>query len=217
MTMRNGLVLSHKKILIVEDEGITVLHIKKALEDLGYEIAGMASSGEEAIIKATEIRPDLVLMDIVLKGNVDGIDAAEKIRAILNIPIIYLTAHADESTLQRAKVTEPFGYIVKPFRERDLQISIECALYKSGMEHEKNHLILKLEEALTRINTLSGLLPICSACKKIRDDKGYWNQIESYIMEHSEAEFTHSLCPECGKKLHPEYYDKKFGEEKKSN
>jgi CheY-like chemotaxis protein len=217
MTMRNGLVLSHKKILIVEDEGITVLHIKKALEDLGYEIAGMASSGEEAIIKATEIRPDLVLMDIVLKGNVDGIDAAEKIRAILNIPIIYLTAHADETTLQRAKVTEPFGYIVKPFRERDLQISIECALYKSGMEHEKNHLILKLEEALTRINTLSGLLPICSACKKIRDDKGYWNQIESYIMEHSEAEFTHSLCPECGKKLHPEYYDKKFGEEKKSN
>ena len=132
---------------------------------------------------------------------VDGIDAAEKIHAILNIPVIYLTAHADESTLQRAKVTEPFGYIVKPFRERDLQIAIEFALYKSRMEAERNLLINRLQEALEHVRTLSGMLPICSYCKKIRDDKGYWNQLETYLSEHSGTEFTHGICPDCAAKV----------------
>ena len=192
--------MSNKKILIVEDEGIVILHIRKALENLGYTVAGIANYGDDAIVKATEIRPDLVLMDIVLKGVVDGIDAAEKIHAILNIPVIYLTAHADESTLQRAKVTEPFGYIVKPFRERDLQIAIEFALYKSRMEAERNLLINRLQEALEHVRTLSGMLPICSYCKKIRDDKGYWNQLETYLSEHSGTEFTHGICPDCAAK-----------------
>ena len=193
--------MSNEKILIVEDEGIVILHIRKALEDLGYIVAGIVSSGDEAIIKATEIRPDLVLMDIVLKGEIDGIEAADKIRAILNIPVIYLTAHADEATLQRAKVTEPFGYIVKPFRERDLQIAIEFALYKSRMEAERSLLINRLQDALEHVRTLSGMLPICSYCKKIRDDKGYWNQLEVYLSEHSDTEFTHSICPDCAAKV----------------
>ena len=196
--------MANEKILIVEDEGIVILHISKALENLGYIVAGIANYGDDAIVKATEIRPDLVLMDIVLKGLVDGIDAAEKIHAILNIPVIYLTAHADESTLQRAKVTEPFGYIVKPFRERDLQIAIEFALYKSRMEGERNLLIHQLKDALENVRTLSGMLPICSYCKKIRDDKGYWQQLEAYITEHSEALFSHGLCPECAEKAHEE-------------
>jgi CheY-like chemotaxis protein len=192
--------LAKARILIVEDEGIVSLHIKQALENLGYEVAGVTNSGDEAIIKATEIRPDLVLMDIVLKGAVDGIDAAEKIRAIVNIPVVYLTAHADEATLKRAKTTAPFGYIVKPFRERDLHIAIEFAIYKSKMEVERNHLVVRLQEALAKIRTLSGLLPICSSCKKIRDDKGYWNQIEVYLRDHADVEFTHSICPVCAKK-----------------
>jgi two-component system, response regulator PdtaR len=201
--------LSNEKILIVEDEGIVILHIKKALENLGYVVAGMASSGDDAIIKATEIRPDLVLMDIVLKGAVDGIEVAEKIRAIRHIPVIYLTAHADESTLQRAKVTEPLGYIVKPFRERDLQIAIEFALYKSKMEDERNKLISKLENALEKVKQLSGLIPICASCKKIRDDKGYWEEVESYITKHSEALFSHGLCPTCAKKVLQEFEELK--------
>jgi len=192
--------LSKEKILIVEDEGIVILHIRKALENLGYVVAGIASHGDDAIVKATEIRPDLVLMDIVLKGAVDGIDAAGKIQAILNIPVIYLTAHADENTLQRAKVTEAFGYIVKPFRERDLQIAIEFALYKSRMEGERNLLIHRLQDALENVRTLSGMLPICSYCKKIRDDKGYWEQVDSYISKHTDTVFSHGMCPECAEK-----------------
>jgi signal transduction histidine kinase len=148
MTEAEETVLPKGKILIVEDEGITVLHLRNALESLGYEVAGVASYGEDAINKATEGRPDLVLMDIVLKGIVDGIDAAEKIRAILNIPVIYLTSHTDDNTLQRAKVTEPFGYIVKPFNERDLFIAIEFALYRSQMEADKNRLMAQLRDGL---------------------------------------------------------------------
>jgi CheY-like chemotaxis protein len=193
--------LAGEKILIVEDEEIVVLDIKNALESSGYVVAATANSGEDAIRKAMEVRPDLVLMDIVLKGGIDGIEAAEKIRALFNIPVIYLTAHTDEGTLRRAKVSQPFGYIVKPFRERDLHITIEFALYKSEMEKQRNALIRQLEDALTRVKTLGGLLPICAACKKIRDDKGYWKQIELYLKEHSDAEFTHSYCPECAKRI----------------
>ncbi len=141
--------MSKGQILIVEDEGITALHIRNTLEGLGYDVVGISSYGEDAINKAAEVRPDLVLMDIILKGIVDGIDAAEKIRSILNIPVIYLTAHADEGTLQRAKLTEPFGYIVKPFSERDLSISIEFALYRSRMEADRHRLISQLRENLS--------------------------------------------------------------------
>jgi signal transduction histidine kinase len=142
--------LSKGKILIVEDEGITALHLRNALGDLGYEVAGISSHGDDAINKAAEVRPDLILMDIVLKGAVDGIDAAEKIRAILGIPIVYLTSHADDSTLQRAKLSGPSGYIVKPFSERDLSIAIEFALYRSQTEVEKDQLLVRLRETVAR-------------------------------------------------------------------
>ena len=196
--------MASEKILVVEDEGIVLLHIKKTLERAGYTVSGIAATGEDAIMRALEDRPDLVLMDVVLRGAADGIDAAEKIRALFAIPIIYLTAHADETTLQRAKVTEPFGYIVKPFKERDLFISIEFALYKSRAEAERTALTRQLQEALSNVGTLNGLLPICASCKKVRDDKGYWNQIEQYMKKHAGVEFSHSICPDCAKKMYPE-------------
>ncbi len=193
--------MAHEKILIVEDEEIAVLDIRSALESSGYAVAATANSGDDAIKKATEVMPDLVLMDIVLKGPLDGIDAADKIHTLFNIPVIYLTAHTDESTLQRAKMSQPFGYVVKPFREGDLLITIEFALYQSAMEKERSALIYQLEDALNHVKTLNGMLPICAACKKIRDDKGYWNHIEQYLKEHSDAEFTHSFCPGCSEKI----------------
>src|SRR5690606_13961391 len=104
------------------------------LTSLGYEIPGIASSGAEAIELATTLFPDLVLMDIVLKGDLDGIEAAEAIRKVNRVPIIYVTAYTDDKTLQRAKITEPFAYIVKPFSERELHANIEMALYRHKME-----------------------------------------------------------------------------------
>lgn len=122
--------MTDAKILVVEDENIVALEIKKRLQKLGYIVPGVASTGEDAISKAEGIRPDLVLMDIMLKGEIDGIHAAGEIRKRFNIPVVYLTAYSDEETLQRAKLTEPYGYILKPFEEDDLRTTIEIALYR---------------------------------------------------------------------------------------
>ena len=166
--------MAKSKIMIVEDEWITADDIRMSLQSLGYTVSSVVSSGEEAIQKAEKDKPDLVLMDIMLKGKMDGIEAASQIRSCYNIPIIYLTAYADEKILERARITEPFGYIVKPFVNEDLKISIEIALYKHRVEKERKKLIEELQGALPKITTLSGLLPICPSCKKIRDAEGNW-------------------------------------------
>jgi PAS domain S-box-containing protein len=126
--------MSQVRILVVEDESVVAKDIQWSLKSLGYTICGWASSGEEALEKVESLKPDLVLMDIVLKGGIDGVEAAEHIRTHFDIPVVYLTAYADEHTLQRAKVTEPFGYILKPFEERELHTTIEVALYKHKTE-----------------------------------------------------------------------------------
>ena len=109
-----------RQILVVEDERIVADDIKMILQRLGYVVSGMASSGEEAVKKAEEIHPDLVLMDIVLEGKMDGVESASIIRYRFDIPVVYLTAYSDKKTLERAKVTEQFGYILKPFEDREV-------------------------------------------------------------------------------------------------
>lgn len=320
-------------VLVVEDEGIIARNLQHMLQRLGYAVPRVASSGEEAISLVDKLRPDLVLLDIVLGGQMDGIEAAELIRARYDIPVIFSTAYGDDKTLRRAQATGPFGYILKPFAARDLDTNIQMALYKheaearlrrnqayyrallenawdmvaildrdgvvryaspahhralayspdelvgrdvgellhpddlpelerrfstasiredeieiiearfrhgdgswrvieamlhyrltdplvqgvivnsrdvtarKEIEQERENLIAELEQALVQVKALSGLLPICSICKKIRDDQGYWNQLECYIRDHSEAEFTHSICPGCAKEHYPDLYD----------
>lgn len=126
--------MAKNRIMIVEDERIVAKDIQNMLKRIGYEVPVAVASGEEAVQKAAEIQPDLVLMDIMLKGQIDGVEAAEQIRATHQIPVIYITAYADKNTLQRAKVTEPYGYILKPFQERELNTAIEIALYRHRME-----------------------------------------------------------------------------------
>jgi PAS domain S-box-containing protein len=126
--------MSRNTILVVEDERIVAEDIRSSLNRLGYKVSGIASTADEAIRKAGEMIPDLVLMDIMLQGNLDGVDAAAHIRSYFNIPIVYLTAYADNATLQRAKQTEPYGYLLKPIEVRELHSAIETALYKHGME-----------------------------------------------------------------------------------
>ena len=129
-----GDAMANAQILVVEDEKIVAKDIQNTLEGLGYAVPAVASYGEEAIEVTAETQPDLVLMDIVLKGELDGVEAAEQIRTRFDIPVVYLTAFSDEETLQRAKITEPYGYIVKPFSDRELHINIEIALYKHEMQ-----------------------------------------------------------------------------------
>jgi CheY-like chemotaxis protein len=124
------------KILVVEDQSIVALDIQNRLKSLNYIVTGTASSGAGAVKKAEETQPDLVLMDIMLKGDMDGVEAAEEIRYRFGIPVVYLTAYADSNTLNRAKITEPFGYILKPFQEKELQSTIEMALHHHKMEKQ---------------------------------------------------------------------------------
>jgi two-component system, cell cycle sensor histidine kinase and response regulator CckA len=125
-----------EKILVVEDERIVAEDIRRNLQKLGYEVAAVASSGEEALLKARQLNPDLILMDIVLSRRMNGIQTAEKIHDWNDIPIVYLTAYADAETLDRAKKTQPYGYLLKPFENRELQTTIEMALYKHRTERQ---------------------------------------------------------------------------------
>src|SRR5581483_9729273 len=128
--------MNDTRIMIVEDERIVAKDLQFRLQSLGYHVAATASEGHDAISKAASTRPSLVLMDIRLENGMDGIEAAEHIRSDLDIPVVFLTAYADQATLARAKITEPFGYILKPFEERELQSTIEIALYRHKAEQK---------------------------------------------------------------------------------
>jgi len=138
--------MSEAKILIVEDEAVTGMDIRKSLVEMGYSVVAVATTGELAVRKAAELHPDLILMDIMLAGRMNGIEAADKIRRHCHIPVVYLTAYSDDTFLAKAKLTEPFGYILKPFRELELKTTIEMALYKYTMEHA-----LRISEETTRV------------------------------------------------------------------
>jgi len=320
------------KILVVEDEFIAARNIKNHLEGAGYQISALVPSGEEAVFQAETERPDLILMDIALNGKMDGIEAAWRIRSKIDIPVVYITALTNEDVVARAKETEPFGYITKPFAGTDLRVSVEMALhrhlcekrlkeaearyrgifeccgsgfylletlddgadfvvkemnraaelldrvkkeevlgrsfretfpgveecgllghiqkafrtgqseYVPGLFYQDHRLsgwracclyrltatqvvnlfqdvteskqselaqektIGELNKAMDEFKLLSGLLRICASCKKILDENGRWRQIESYIQEHSPARFTHSLCPDCARKLYPDLF-----------
>lgn len=121
-------------IMVVEDESIISMEIQERLSSMGYRICATSSTGEGAVKKAADTRPDLVLMDIMLRSGMDGIEASRQIRSRFGIPIIYLTAYADEKTLERARATEPYGYLLKPFEDRLLHATIEMALHRRVME-----------------------------------------------------------------------------------
>ncbi|MBI5572907.1 MAG: sigma 54-interacting transcriptional regulator [Desulfomonile tiedjei] len=144
--------MNRARIVVVEDESIIAAHLQEVLTQLGYEVPATASSADEAVEVVGQVSPDLVLMDIVLSGETDGIDAANRIRSRFNVPVLYLTAHAEEQFLERAKASEPLSYILKPYRKEGLRTAIEVALYRSRMER-------RLQESETRYRELVELLP----------------------------------------------------------
>jgi CheY-like chemotaxis protein len=128
--------MNKPRLLIVEDEAIVAADIAIRLGQLGYEVVGSTGSGEEALVMAGQLGADLVLMDIHLQGAMDGITAADEMRARFGLPVVFLTAYSESATLQRAKEVTPFGYILKPFEDRELQIVLGLALYKHQAEND---------------------------------------------------------------------------------
>ncbi len=204
MWCNDATILAEMKILIVDDipENISALAI--ALESEGFDIK-TAAGGEQALQIVHHDSPDLILLDINMNG-MNGFDtclALKKSDATKDIPVIFLTVSKETEAVVKAFACGGVDYIAKPFRQEEVCARVRTHLYLRALVKEKEKLIGELKEALAKVKTLSGLLPICSSCKKIRDDKGYWNQIETYIRERSEADFTHGICPKCAKMLYP--------------
>lgn len=142
------------KILVIEDEAITALELKSKLELWGYEVPAIASYGREAIEVVENFDVDLVLADIVIKGDMDGIEAVEKISEISDVPVLYITAHADNDTFRRAKLTKPYGYVFKPFNDQELKFNIEIALHKGGQGNIRE----ELEDQKERLKVINNFI-----------------------------------------------------------
>ena len=209
-------------ILIIDDSVDNRMLFKYILENAGYTDVLTAGSALDAFKILGMENPseadsvvDLILMDIMMP-EMDGIEACRQIKSVerlRDIPIIMVTARTEEKDIEDAFSVGAMDYITKPLRGIELLVRSRSALnLKKEIDHRKNreqellNLNRELKNSIETIKTLRGLIPICANCKKIRDDKGYWNQIETYIQKHSEAEFSHGICPECARKLYPELY-----------
>jgi AmiR/NasT family two-component response regulator len=195
------------RVLIAEDNFLVGEMIQGVAEEAGYIVVGRAMDGRQAVEMTTDLHPDVVLMDIKMP-DLDGIEAAEMIQDRCPTPIVILTAYATPEMLKEAGAVGAGAFLAKPPRVRELNQAIVIARARFGdllrlrfandvLQRRTN----ELEKALAKIKTLRGLIPICASCKKIRNDTGYWQQLEEFIAEHSEADFTHGLCPECVKKI----------------
>ena len=191
------------KVLIAEDNFLVGEMIQGVAEDAGCVVVGRATDGRQAVEMTTELHPDVVLMDIKMP-DLDGIEAAEIIQIRCPTPVVILTAYDTPEMVKAAGAAGVGAFLAKPPKARELGQAIVIAKARFGdlLSLRRTNDALQrrtkeLEEALAKIKTLRGLIPICASCRKIRSDKGFWQQLEDYLAEHSEADFTHGICPEC--------------------
>lgn len=196
-------------ILVVDDDKEILFATSRVLKSAGYTVYE-AEDGGSCLQMMHEQKPDLALLDVVLP-DCSGYEICRQIKTDRELQGIYVvllssikTAPEDQSEGLELGAD---GYITRPVSNRELLARVRAMERIIKAERERDRLIEQLQKALSEIKTLKGFLPICASCKKIRDDKGYWTQIEAYIREHTEAEFTHGICPECMKKLYHDYTD----------
>jgi len=214
------------KLLIIDDDIVSLNIMTAVLSKAGFENIRTAYCAQDGLEVLGREKPDLILLDYLLP-DMDGFALCKKLKhdhATMDIPVFIITgADVDyDTTMEDAFETGASEYFTKPVRLADFlprlrtalkskklidQVRQEIELRKKA-EKEQAELIDELRQAIERIKTLKGLLPICSSCKKIRNDEGYWQNVERYIREHSDAQFTHGICPSCAERLYPEVYKK---------
>ncbi|MDZ7698130.1 MAG: response regulator transcription factor [Deltaproteobacteria bacterium] len=210
-------------ILIAEDDATSRMMLRSVLTRLGYEVVEAVDGNAAWEVLKRPDAPRLVIVDWIMPG----MDGLELVRRVRNLPegadgpetgakgrpyMIMLTSRDKKDDVIAGLDAGADDYLTKPFDPGELRARVAVGERMVAMEDGLAGKIRELHRALDHIRTLQGILPICASCKKIRDDNGYWEQVESYITKHSEVRFSHSVCPACAKKLYPEYYDDMFPE-----
>jgi len=196
-------------ILIVDDEPINVMIANKILQKNGYNTL-TAASGQAALDVISSKLVDLILLDIMMP-EMNGFEVCTKLQEDdnkKNIPVIFLTAVTDKESIIKGFEVGGKDYLTKPFNSSELLARVKAHADLKLSRDKQQHLIVELKTALSEIKTLSGLLPICSHCKKIRDDSGYWQGVEHYIAARSDTQFSHGICPDCMEKHYPKIAEK---------
>lgn len=190
------------RVLIAEDEPLVSQVIVAVIKHLGHQVVGTVTDGEKAVELAESLRPDVVLMDILMPV-LDGIEACRLIQESFPLPVVILTAHDSRKWVQRASAAGAGAYLIKPpdAQATDRAITVSRARFEDLMHLRK--LNVELEHALAQVDVLRGIIPICMYCKDIRDDKGYWEDVAAYVTRHSAARFSHGICPICFAKGSP--------------
>ena len=194
------------RILVAEDDFLVSRDIARCVGEAGYEVVGVAADGARAVALTRELHPDAVLMDIQMP-ILDGIAASDAIQRECPTPVVILTAYDNQDFVDKAGRAGVGAFLVKPpdAARIDRAITIAVARHRDLMEIRRAH--DELEQALAEIRTLRGILPLCSFCKKVRNDQGYWEQVDVYITEHTHALVSHSLCPDCLREHYPRQYE----------
>jgi AmiR/NasT family two-component response regulator len=177
------------RIVVADDEADLRAYYQKVLPRMGHEVVAVARDGEELVEQCRTVCPDLVLADIYMP-LLDGIEAAARICKQRPIPVILVSSYFDSALIERAEASQVQAYLVKPIKQADLVPAIALAVRRFAQLRD-------LQAALGRVKLLQGFLPICMYCKKIRNSRNYWQQLESYIASNSEAQFSHGICPAC--------------------
>ncbi|MGH9345089.1 MAG: response regulator transcription factor [Terriglobia bacterium] len=187
------------RLLIAEDDPVSRRMLDSMCRSWGYEVTAVEDGKAALEILLDDGAPPLVILDWMMP-EIDGLEVLKQVRA--RSPekpsyIIVLTARAKKDDMVRALDAEADDYVIKPFDYHELRARIRVGSRVVGLQTALAERVTELERALSRVNSLQGLLPMCSYCKRIRNDRNYWQQVESYIAERSEAEFTHGVCPNC--------------------
>lgn len=210
----DGLPSPQGTLLIVEDNLKNLKVLLGLLKDRGFNLV-IAKSGEEALERAGQLLPDVILLDIRMPG-MDGFETCRRLKAsemTCEIPIIFMTALTDVESKLKGFEVGGVDYVTKPVEYQEVIARLNAHLTIRRLQKslvEKNAELQtkneQLQQVLDQVKSLSGLLPICANCKKIRNDQGYWQDVAVYIRDHSEADFTHGICPDCIQKLYPDLY-----------
>lgn len=192
-------------ILIIDDLPTNLGLLFNALRQVPYRVL-VHTSGQAALNAIHEASPDLILLDVMMPG-MDGFETCRRLKAdpkVADIPVLFLTALSDATDELRGFEVGGVDYIIKPIKVPTVLARVQTHLKLRALQQAMAIRNAELEAALKQVRQLEGLVPICANCKKIRDDAGYWHEVEVYVEAHSEAQFTHGICPDCKTKLYPQ-------------